>query len=217
MSPSIESQTLNGNVHVSQTNTVNGNANANGNGTVNGNANANGNGTVNGNGQAKTATDVKDLKDRLFVERSEKAFGSRAVSLIDLPAGSLFLKITLATPSTKAYSSVQTGPDSHIELNSDIVFINHSCNPSVVFDMEKMEVRVSRERDLKKGEALTFFYPSSEWDMAQPFSCTCGESECKGVIDGAGKMDEGVVRGYWLNKHIESMLDERTRDKSESA
>jgi hypothetical protein len=75
--------------------------------------------------------------------------------------------------------------------------------------MAKMEVRVSNDRDLKKGDALTFFYPSSEWDMAQPFDCTCGEKECRGVIDGAEKMDEAVVREYWLNEHIEKLLDAR--------
>lgn len=193
MSPSVESQTLNGQAQVSQTKPLNGNGNA----------------PTNEKNQVKIATDAEDLKDRLFVERSEKAFASRSISLIDLPPNSLFLKITLATPSTKAYTSVQTGPDSHIELNSDIVFINHSCQPSLVFDMDKMEVRVCGERALGKGDALTFFYPSSEWDMAQPFCCACGEECCRGVIDGAGKMDERVLRGYWLNKHIERLLDER--------
>jgi hypothetical protein len=189
MSPALETQTLNGAATTSQSKALIGN------------------GTANGNGHKQIGTDVDDLKDRLHVERFAKAFGNRAVSLIDLPAGSLFLKITKATPATKAYTSVQVSENSHIELNSDIVFINHSCKPSVVFDMTKMEVRVSDERDLKKGDALTFFYPSSEWDMAQPFDCTCGEEECKGTIDGAGKMDERVVRGYWLNGHIERLLD----------
>ncbi|KAE9983469.1 hypothetical protein EG327_005459 [Venturia inaequalis] len=125
MSPSVESQTLNGQAQLSQTKSLNGNGNA----------------PTNEKNQVKIATDAEDLKDRLFVERSEKAFASRSISLINLPPNSLFLKITLATPSTKAYTSVQTGPDSHIELNSDIVFINHSCQPSLVFDMDKMEVR----------------------------------------------------------------------------
>lgn len=57
--------------------------------------------------------------DRLHVNRSAKAFGSGAVSLVDLPAGALFAKITGTTPGKKAYTSVQTGRDSHIELNSD--------------------------------------------------------------------------------------------------
>lgn len=75
--------------------------------------------------------------------------------------------------------------------------------------MSKFEVRVSANRDLQKGDALTFWYPSSEWEMAQPFDCTCGSRECKGRISGAGDMDEAVLRGYWLNKHIEDMLDAR--------
>jgi hypothetical protein len=57
--------------------------------------------------------------DRLHVNRSAKAFGSGAESLVDLPAGALFAKITGTTPGKKAYTSVQTGRDSHIELNSD--------------------------------------------------------------------------------------------------
>lgn len=75
--------------------------------------------------------------------------------------------------------------------------------------MAKNEVRVSRERELKKGDALTFWYPSTEWDMAQPFKCECGSGRCKGYINGAGQMEESVVREYWLNEHIEKMLAER--------
>lgn len=67
--------------------------------------------------------------DRLHVNRSAKAFGSGAVSLIDLPAGALFAKITGTTPGKKAYTSVQTGRDSHLELNSD-------CKPLAVFQSQ---------------------------------------------------------------------------------
>ncbi|KAJ5732228.1 hypothetical protein N7493_003709 [Penicillium malachiteum] len=147
--------------------------------------------------------------DRLLVNRSPKAFGSGAYSLIDLPAGALFAKINTATPGKKAYTSVQTGTDTHIELNSDLVFCNHSCAPSVVFDMARMEVRVVDERPLKKGDALTFFYPSTEWDMDQPFQCTCGAEECRGWITGARVMTLEILDKYWLSPHIASMVHER--------
>jgi len=202
MSPSQETQILNGAATTIQTKALNGDGLTNGNGTING---------LNG---PTTMSDTEELAKRLFVERSEKAFGSRAVSLIDLPAGSVFAKITGATRSHKAYTSVQIGENAHIELNSEIVFINHSCSPSVIFDMEAFEVRVVEGRDLKKGDALTFFYPSSEWDMAQPFECTCGEGNCCGVISGAGKMEESVLRKYWLNAHIERMLAARNAEKN---
>lgn len=58
--------------------------------------------------------------DRLLVNRSAKAFDSGAHSLINLPAGALFSKITTSTPaSKKAYTTVQTGRETHIELNSE--------------------------------------------------------------------------------------------------
>ena len=170
-----------------------------------GTANANGTTVVEvaANGHKE---DAPKLSSRLDVERSKEPFNSRAVSLVDLPAGSLFAKITTATPSRKAYSSVQIAEDAHIELNSDLLYCNHSCDPSLIFDMSKFEVRVVDGCDLKKGDALTFWYPSSEWIMAQPFDCTCGAKSCKGRISGAKDMSETVLREYWLNEHVKRML-----------
>ncbi|CAL5869895.1 uncharacterized protein PFLUO_LOCUS4128 [Penicillium psychrofluorescens] len=149
--------------------------------------------------------------DRLRVNRSPKAFASGAYSLIDLPAGAVFAQITNPTPGKKAYTTVQTGPDTHIQLNSDLVYCNHSCAPSVVFDMARMEVRVVDDRPLKAGDALTFFYPSTEWEMDQPFQCTCGAGDglCRGWISGAGDMPPEALDGYWLNGHIRAMIDHK--------
>ncbi|KAK1147895.1 hypothetical protein N8T08_000410 [Aspergillus melleus] len=147
--------------------------------------------------------------NKLHVHRSPKPFASGAISQIALPAGSLFTPITGTTSSHKAYTSVQTGRDSHIELNSDLVYCNHSCAPTLDFDMGKMEVRVVADRDLKVGDALTFFYPSSEWDMDQAFECKCGAESCKEYIKGAKDMSRDQLKGYWLNEHIRELLDER--------
>jgi hypothetical protein len=145
----------------------------------------------------------------LEVRRSTKAFASGAHSLIDAPAGSLFAVIQGATPAPKAYSTVQIGPTEHVELNSKLVYCNHSCAPAVEFDVAKMEVRVVKNKDLKVGDPITFFYPSSEWEMAQPFKCNCGAKECWGWISGAKDMDENVLKRYWLNEHIEKLLHQR--------
>lgn len=94
------------------------------------------------------------------------------VSKVALPAGSVLTPITSGTETTtKAYSSVQVAEDRHIELNSALLYMNHSCEPSVEVDTAKMEIRVSRYRDLKVGDHLTFFYPSSEWDSKLPHEC----------------------------------------------
>jgi hypothetical protein len=155
-----------------------------------------------------------DLPRLLRVEKNPGSFASRSISLVSLPAGSIFARITSPTPAVVAYSSVQASRDLHIELNSDLVYINHSCKPSLVFDMERWEVRVDGGRDLKEGDELTFFYPSTEWSMAQPFECGCKEEGCKGEIKGAKDMEENVLRQYWLNKHIEEMLEEKRKGTS---
>lgn len=144
----------------------------------------------------------------ILVERGEEgAFASRAISLKDMPAGEVFEKMSDATKVDKcSYTTVQTSKSGQIELNSDLVFCNHSCDPSLVFDMNKMEVRVIGNRDLKAGQDLTFFYPSSEWDMAQPFDCNCGASDCVGTIKGARYLDDKTLSKYWLNQHIKDLL-----------
>jgi hypothetical protein len=149
------------------------------------------------------------------------SYSSSAYSLVSLPAGAIFAPLTFPplTRSSKAYSSVQISRTEHIELNSDLVYVNHSCSPSLEFDIGKMEVRVARDREggLKVGDELTFFYPSSEWDMAQPFSCTCGEDVCKGWITGAKHMGSKRLQGMWLNAFIEEMLDEEEEKEREKA
>lgn len=56
--------------------------------------------------------------------------------------------------------------------------VNHSCSPTAYVDLssklpEQWCVRTT-PAGLKAGEAITFFYPSTEWDMAQGFDCACG-------------------------------------------
>ncbi|KAI4705660.1 hypothetical protein J4E81_000544 [Alternaria sp. BMP 2799] len=151
-----------------------------------------------------------DLTRLLRVEHNPGSFTSRSVSLVNLPPGAVFARITNPTPATVAYSSVQASRDLHIELNCDLVYINHSCKPSLVFDMQRWEVRVSEQGEgLKEGDELTFFYPSTEWSMAQPFECLCKTEACAGEIKGARDMSREVLGRYWLNKHIEEMLAER--------
>ena len=92
-----------------------------------------------------------------------------------------------------------------------MLFINHSCAPSLEFDMARFEVRVVKERALREGDELSFFYPSTEWRMAQPFKCQCDAPRriYLGRIQGAETSDKAVLSHYWLNEHIEEMLAAR--------
>ncbi|KAI5856324.1 hypothetical protein BZA05DRAFT_388112 [Tricharina praecox] len=142
------------------------------------------------------------------------SFSSRSISQVTLPAGAVFAALSTPplTPAKKAYSTVQTSATTHVELNSDLVYINHSCAPSLEFDIARMEIRVARDikgGTLNQGQELTFFYPSTEWDMAQPFDCHCGEEQCRGTINGAGQMSREKLEGYWFNEWVEKALQEK--------
>lgn len=70
-------------------------------------------------------------------------------------------------------------------------------------------------RELKVGDALTFFYPSTEWDMARGFECACGADECLGEIRGARWLSGEVLGRYWVNEHIKDLVKERDVKKEE--
>lgn len=102
----------------------------------------------------------------------------------------------------RTYTSVQNSKDTSIE-EFFLAHLNHHCNPNVVVDMARMELRAIR--DIAAGEDLTFFYPSTEWEMAEPFSCLCNDAHCLRTISGAKDISLNVLSRYFINGHIGAM------------
>jgi len=101
--------------------------------------------------------------------------------------------------------TLQRGPRQHAEpLPRPLRFVNHSCSPSTLFDLEAGVLRALR--DLQPGDPLTCFYPASEWEMAEPFTCTCGSAGCLGVIRGAAQLPAEVLRRYALTGVVRSQM-----------
>ncbi|KAL7759151.1 hypothetical protein ACKLNR_011578 [Fusarium oxysporum f. sp. zingiberi] len=160
--------------------------------------------------QARPSSAGQSHSDILKVVRSDQPFKSAAISLVSLPPGALFAKITEATHAPRAtWTSFQTGRNEHMEFNSDIVFINHSCDPNLVVDTARMEVRVADDRHIAKGDELTWFYPSAEWEMAQSFPCECGTERCLVAIRGSRYVEPQKLKGYFLNQHIHELMEEQ--------
>lgn len=100
---------------------------------------------------------------------------------------------------------MQVGEAQHILLNPDwLQYINHSCSPNVSFNTTTFQLVALR--DIKHGEELCFFYPSTEWSMASPFECACGSSVCCGRIAGASQMTYDILRKYTLTDFINGKL-----------
>ncbi|ROT43427.1 hypothetical protein SODALDRAFT_305473 [Sodiomyces alkalinus F11] len=145
------------------------------------------------------------------IKASDTEFLTKSVSKVTLPPFAVFAKMSFPPCSfveEPTYATVQCGRDKHFNLNSDLLYINHSCDPSLIFDTGNFNVLVG-PKGLKPGDELTFFYPSTEWSMAQPFDCFCGAPSCRGTISGARDMTKAQLEGVWLNGHVLELLAER--------
>ncbi|KAG0292743.1 hypothetical protein BGZ98_002477 [Dissophora globulifera] len=138
---------------------------------------------------------------------AEGEYNSRLVASRSYAKGELLCKIEGTTLGPKRYTTVQVGESEHIELNSDLVFMNHSCSPTVSLDTDTMTIVAVV--DLKEGDNLTFFYPSSEWEMDQPFPCWCGSEQCVKNIQGAKFLSKQTMSRYFITKHIQELLNKR--------
>jgi hypothetical protein len=90
-------------------------------------------------------------------------FKSRLVTVKSFKQGDVLATLEGLTAGPKAYSSVQISEDEHVELNSDLLYMNHSCSPTAIMDLKRRAVTANK--DLASGDEITFFYPSTEWDM----------------------------------------------------
>ena len=99
--------------------------------------------------------------------------------------------------------TVQIGRNEHTDVGK-LAALNHSCDPNVILDTENMLMVALR--DVSKGEELSFFYPSTEWEMDAPFICLCGASNCIHVVAGARFLPLSTLENHFLNKHIREMM-----------
>ena len=130
--------------------------------------------------------------------------------LVDRPAGSTLVSFA-GSPRFTAPTFLTVQVDATTHLQPEPVFlecVNHSCAPNVAFDMERFALVAVT--DLKAGDELVYFYPSTEWQMAQPFSCACAAPGCLGLIDGASGLSDVQLSRYALSPFVKSQLRARS-------
>lgn len=83
--------------------------------------------------------------------------------------------------------------------NNDAKYINHSCNPNCIIEIEDERIWIYAKRDIKKGEELTFSY---EFDVDEGYPdhvCKCGTENCVGYI--VAEEDRPILKEYIEKKH----------------
>ncbi|RKP03042.1 hypothetical protein CXG81DRAFT_7908, partial [Caulochytrium protostelioides] len=117
---------------------------------------------------------------------------AKLVSLTRITPGSLVAEFQgLRRTPERSYLSVQVGRNEHVLLNSEFQYMNHSCDPNVYFDLPLMRIRALKNINI--GDEITYFYPSTEWSMVEPFDCWCKSRLCLGRIAGAEALPPDMI------------------------
>lgn len=111
----------------------------------------------------------------------------------------------------RTWRTLQLDASRHLR-NEFLNFIDHSCSPNVVLDVDKLALLAIREISL--GDPVTFFYPGSEVELSQAFECHCGNSECLRHINGGfylthDQMRWSLDKGYcttFMRRQFERLL-----------
>ncbi len=100
--------------------------------------------------------------------------------------------------------TVQVEENTHIELEPEYLqYINHSCAPNVFFDVDASTLVALRP--IAVGAELAFFYPSTEWDMSEPFQCCCNADQCLGRVSGAKYLEPHSFASHRFSKAMASL------------
>ncbi|KAH6586087.1 hypothetical protein BASA50_000792 [Batrachochytrium salamandrivorans] len=145
--------------------------------------------------------------DHVHVVQSAAMCGSSLVARKYFHQGDTVAPIHGVLHDRPTWASIQVARDTHAEIRSELLFMNHSCDPSTHVDTSRM--RVIAARTIAPGDEITFFYPSTEWDMAQPFTCHCGAVACLHRITGSRIMSLDSLANRFINHHIRVLMDER--------
>jgi hypothetical protein len=92
----------------------------------------------------------------------------------------------------------------HLPIEGPFAYLEHACQPNTRVDVAARTV-VAR-RPIAPGERLTFFYPSTEWAIAERFACRCGQPGCLGSMGGARDLPAGEVLARDPAPHIVAAL-----------
>ena len=150
------------------------------------------------------------LNNKLFrvlshVNKYGSIFSKSIISLSDIKRGTMIYRLSNYTQHAyPTFKTIQTSHNIHVNDKSIISYMNHSCNPCC--NIDTLTYKVYANKDIKKHDELTFFYPSTEWSLKQPFLCRCGNKNCIGYVYGAYDLNVSkYTKTHFMNLHILEM------------
>ena len=143
--------------------------------------------------------------------------GHGVFALTDLPAGAVILAFVGEEVATPNRRTLQLDDTRHLDIpaacsEAEAVtrfpwrYLNHGCDPNArVAGRDLVALRA-----IPTGEQIRFDYNTTEWELAEPFACSCGEGACTGQwVRGLAHLPRETqdrLRGH-LAPHLRNALD----------
>lgn len=140
----------------------------------------------------------------------------RVVTVVAVATGELLFHINGSVTDRPSRYSIQIDERRHIDLAPDTPldtmkvdaawrFLNHSCAPNAFL----RGLDVVALRPIALGEAVTYHYCTTEFEMAVPFECVCGHRQCLGTVRGFTHLPltEQMRLQPWIAEHLRRRLD----------
>ena len=132
---------------------------------------------------------ISEVASLIAVVRLDGHF--RLTAAQDVEEGTTLSMLTGKVYPRATRYSVQIGMAEHVDADPARGFeesldlypwrcLNHSCRPNAVFRGRRLVAL----RDIQAWEQITFDYNTTEFELATPFRCTCGEANCCGMVRG---------------------------------
>ena len=108
----------------------------------------------------------------------------------------------------RTWRTMQLEINKHIR-NEFLNFVDHSCDPNALLDIDSLSLVAIR--DIPERQPVTCFYPGSEVELAEGFTCRCGSKNCLREIKGGfyltheqmrWAMDEGYCTSFMQKQFV---------------
>lgn len=139
--------------------------------------------------------------DRVAI-RSDSGI-SHVVSLVPIGPDEVVVHYRGAIVSAPAMYTLQIDEHRHLGPSGTAAdFVNHSCEPNCAIDFDRLCLVALRP--ISPGEEITFNYLTTEWELAAPFECRCGATQCMGTLRGFKQLAPAERRA--LEPHLSPFL-----------
>ena len=111
-----------------------------------------------------------------------------------IPCGSVVIPILGTETDKPAVHTVMIEAGKHLDVTNESRYTLHSCEPNSKFDISSRQVIATKYID--RNQLVTFDYATTEYDMAQKFTCLCKSENCRGVIAGFAHLSKELKKKF---------------------